>query len=44
MQDRLKEWVGGIRQSAHAIQTASSEVASGNLNLNSRTDEAAVSL
>ena len=44
MQDRLKELVGGIRQSAHAIQIASSEVASGNLDLNSRTEEAAVSL
>ena len=44
MQDRLKELVGGIRQSAHAIQTASSEVASGNLDLSSRTEEAAVSL
>ena len=44
MQDRLKEWVGGIRQSAHAIQTASSEVASGNLDLSSRTVKAAVSL
>ena len=44
MQDRLKDLVGGIRQSAHSIKTASSEVASGNLDLSSRTEEAASSL
>ncbi|MDP1998841.1 MAG: MCP four helix bundle domain-containing protein, partial [Rhodoferax sp.] len=44
MQDRLKDLVGGIRQSAHSIKTASSEVASGNLDLSSRTEEAASNL
>jgi len=44
MQDRLKGLVGGIRQSAESIKIASAEVASGNLDLSNRTEEAATSL
>lgn len=44
MQDRLKGLVGGIRQSAESIKVASAEVASGNLDLSNRTEEAASSL
>lgn len=44
MQDRLRELVGSIRGSAHDIELASSEVASGNLDLSHRTEVAASSL
>jgi methyl-accepting chemotaxis protein len=44
MQDRLKVLVGGIRQSAESIKVASAEVASGNMDLSNRTEEAATSL
>jgi methyl-accepting chemotaxis protein len=44
MQDRLRELVGSIRGSARDIELASSEVASGNLDLSHRTEVAAGSL
>jgi len=44
MQDRLRTLVGGIRNSADAIQSASSEVACGNLDLSHRTEQTASSL
>lgn len=44
MQDRLRALVGGILQSADSIQTASIEVASGNLDLSRRTEETASNL
>ncbi|MBI5269961.1 MAG: HAMP domain-containing protein [Burkholderiales bacterium] len=44
MQDRLRELVGDIRQSADSIQTASTEVAVGNQDLSHRTEQTASSL
>jgi methyl-accepting chemotaxis protein len=44
MQERLRELVGSIRGSARDIELASSEVASGNLDLSHRTEVAAGSL
>lgn len=44
MQDRLRDLVGSIRGSARDIELASSEVASGNLDLSHRTEVAAGSL
>ena len=44
MQNKLKTLVGGIRSAADSIQLASSEVASGNLDLSHRTEQAASSL
>jgi methyl-accepting chemotaxis protein len=44
MQSRLRELVGGIRESADSINTASSEVASGNLDLSQRTEQTASNL
>ncbi|HET9645866.1 MAG TPA: methyl-accepting chemotaxis protein [Burkholderiaceae bacterium] len=44
MQDRLRELVGGIRESARSIQSASAEVASGNRDLSQRTEVAASNL
>jgi methyl-accepting chemotaxis protein len=44
MQQRLQELVRGIRQSADSIQTASTEVAVGNADLSSRTEQAASNL
>ncbi len=44
MQDRLRELVGGIRESADSINTASTEVASGNLDLSQRTEQTASNL
>jgi methyl-accepting chemotaxis protein len=44
MQDRLSALVGHIRQAAEAIETASSEVASGNQDLSHRTEQAASNL
>ena len=44
MQSALAQLVGGIRQSADSIQTASAEVSVGNTDLSQRTEEAASSL
>jgi methyl-accepting chemotaxis protein len=44
MQDRLRDLVGQIRISAESIQTASTEVASGNQDLSARTEMAASNL
>ncbi len=44
MQDKLKDLVGGIRNAADSIQSASGEVASGNLDFSHRTEQAASSL
>jgi methyl-accepting chemotaxis protein len=44
MQDRLRNLVGQIRQSAESINVASAEVASGNQDLSQRTETAASSL
>jgi methyl-accepting chemotaxis protein len=44
MQDRLRDLVGQIRQTAESIQVASSEVASGNADLSQRTELAASNL
>jgi len=44
MQDKLRELVGEIRHTAESIQTASQEVASGNLDLSQRTEQTASSL
>jgi methyl-accepting chemotaxis protein len=44
MQERLRELVGGIRRAADSIQSASSEVASGNMDLSHRTEQAASNL
>ncbi|XVJ70203.1 MAG: HAMP domain-containing protein [Rhizobacter sp.] len=44
MQDRLRGLVGDILQSADSIQTASTEVASGNMDLSHRTEETASNL
>ena len=44
MQDKLRELVGDIRQSAESISTASSEIASGNQDLSMRTEQAASNL
>lgn len=44
MQDKLRTLVGGIRSSADSIQSASSEVASGNLDLSHRTEQTASNL
>ena len=41
MRDALRGIVGQVRQSAESIQVASSEVASGNLDLSQRTEQAA---
>ena len=41
---RLRELVGGIKQSTDAINTAAKEIASGNQDLSSRTEEQASSL
>jgi methyl-accepting chemotaxis protein len=41
---KLRELVGDIQQSAHAINTAAKEIASGNLELSRRTEEQASSL
>nr|WP_315184352.1 methyl-accepting chemotaxis protein [uncultured Albidiferax sp.] len=44
MQDRLRSIVGEISQTAESIQVASAEVASGNLDLSQRTEQAATNL
>ena len=44
MQDRLRNLVGEIRQSADSIQTASSDVAAGNFDLSNRTEQTATHL
>jgi len=44
MQERLTGMVGNIRHSAEAIATASSQIAAGNLDLSSRTEQQASSL
>ena len=44
MQDSLNRMVGAVRQSADSIQTASAEIASGNLDLSQRTEQAASNL
>jgi len=44
MQDRLRELVGDIRHSAESISTASTEIASGNMDLSQRTEHQAASL
>ena len=44
MQDRLRELVGQIGETADSIHVASSEVAAGNLNLSQRTEEASHNL
>ena len=44
MQDRLRSVVGEISQTAESIQIASAEVASGNLDLSQRTEQAATNL
>jgi methyl-accepting chemotaxis protein len=44
MQDRLRGLVGDILQTADSIQTASTEVASGNMDLSHRTEETASNL
>lgn len=44
MQDRLRELVGAIRDSAQSIQQASTEVAHGNQDLSQRTELAAANL
>ena len=44
MQDQLCTTVGSIQQSTETISTASSEIAAGNLDLSSRTEEQASSL
>lgn len=44
MQDRLRSVVGEISQTAESIQVASAEVASGNLDLSQRTEQAATNL
>ncbi len=44
MQDRLRSMVGDIGQTAESIQLASAEVASGNLDLSQRTEQAAGNL
>jgi methyl-accepting chemotaxis protein len=44
MQDRLRDMVAQIRQSADSIQLASTEVASGNADLSARTEQAASNL
>ena len=44
MQDRLRSIVGEISQTAESIQVASAEVASGNLDLSQRTEQAATTL
>lgn len=44
MQDKLRDLVGGIRSAADSIQVASSEVASGNLDLSQRTEDSASKL
>ena len=44
MQNHLRELVGGIRESAESLRTASAEVAAGNLNLSQRTEVAAGNL
>ena len=44
MNDKLVSIVGQVRTSTHAIGTASSEIAAGNLDLSSRTEQQASSL
>ncbi len=44
MQSHLRELVGGIRESAESLRTASGEAAAGNLNLSQRTEVAAGNL
>ncbi|MFZ2987968.1 methyl-accepting chemotaxis protein [Ideonella sp.] len=44
MQNKLRELVGGIRDSAESIHTASTEVASGNQDLSHRTEQTASNL
>ncbi|TMH06749.1 MAG: HAMP domain-containing protein [Betaproteobacteria bacterium] len=44
MQDRLRDLVSQIRQSADSIQVASTEVAHGNADLSARTEQAASNL
>ncbi len=44
MNARLARMVGDIQQSADSIATASSEIASGNVDLSQRTEEQAASL
>jgi methyl-accepting chemotaxis protein len=44
MQERLRALVGEIRQTAESIQTASTEVASGNADLSQRTEQTASNL
>ncbi len=44
MQDSLRDMVGQVHQSSMSIQNSSAEVASGNIDLSNRTEEAAGSL
>ncbi|MDM4767910.1 methyl-accepting chemotaxis protein [Pelomonas sp. SE-A7] len=44
MQDSLNRMVGSVRHSADSIQTASAEIASGNLDLSQRTEQTASNL
>jgi methyl-accepting chemotaxis protein len=44
MREKLAETIGGIRDSAESIGTASAEIASGNQDLSARTEKAASSL
>jgi len=44
MSERLHDTVGGVRQGTHRIAAASSEIATGNLDLSARTEEQASAL
>ena len=44
MQQRLADVVGSVRQNAESVATASSQIAQGNLDLSSRTEEQASAL
>jgi methyl-accepting chemotaxis protein len=44
MKDRLAQIVGGVRQNADGVATASAEIASGNNNLSARTEQQASAL
>ncbi|GAB3628051.1 chemotaxis protein [Pandoraea terrae] len=44
MQEKLSDVVGHVRQNAEAVASASGQIAAGNLNLSTRTEEQAASL